>query len=116
VDGNKVRSWYKTDYTEGGHGYVYRWIPKEQIWIEKDLDRWELPYIVSHEYIELRLMRDEGIDYDTAHSICSKFEFNLRKRRGAHPLLGSGRRRLTKRDLPKLTRNEVFEYVVKTYV
>jgi hypothetical protein len=111
-----VRSWYKTDYVEGGHGYVYRWIPKQQIWIEKDLDRWELPYIVSHEYMELRLMRDEGIDYDTAHCICSKFEFELRKRRGAHSLLVSGRRRLAKRDLPRLARNEVFEYVVKTYV
>src|SRR5262249_41533961 len=53
VDGNVVRSFYKTDYTEAGHGYVYRWVPKDQIWIEKDLDRRELPFIVSHEYLEL---------------------------------------------------------------
>src|SRR5262245_8418457 len=45
VDGKVVRSFYKTDYTEGGHGYVYRWVPKQQIWIEKDLDRWEFPFI-----------------------------------------------------------------------
>src|SRR5262249_6888306 len=69
VDGNVVRSLYKTDYTEGGHGYVYRWVPKQQIWVEKDLDRWELPFIVSHEYLELRLMRDEGVEYDEAHNI-----------------------------------------------
>jgi hypothetical protein len=116
VDGHIVRSWYKTDYVEGGHGYVYRWIPKQQIWIEKDLDRWELPYIVTHEYLELRLMRDRGIDYDTAHAICAKVEFDLRKRRGAHSLLVPGRRRLTKRDLPKLAREELFRYVVKMYV
>ena len=24
VDGNLARSYYKTDYTQGGHGYVYR--------------------------------------------------------------------------------------------
>lgn len=116
VDGSMVRGLYKTDYTEGGHGYVYRWVPKNQIWIEKDLDRWEYPFIVSHEYLELRLMRDEGIDYDHAHDICSKVEFKLRKRKGATPLLVSGRHRLRKPDLAKLTREEVFQYVLKTYV
>jgi hypothetical protein len=116
IDGNVVRSLYKTDYTEGGHGYVYRWVPKRQIWIEKDLDRWELPFIISHEYLELRMMRDEGIDYDQAHEFAAKIEFDLRKRKGAHPLLVSGRRKLSKRDLPKLTRDEVFEYVRKTYL
>src|SRR5207253_2097692 len=34
VDGSVVRGLYKTDYTEGGHGYVYRWVPKDEIWIE----------------------------------------------------------------------------------
>jgi hypothetical protein len=115
VDGNVVRSLYKTDYTEGGHGYVYRWVPKHEIWIEKDLDRWELPFILSHEYLELRLMRDRGIDYDRAHAIAARVEFNLRKGRGARPLL-SGRRRLSKRDLPRLTGEEVFGYILKTYV
>src|SRR6202011_3256568 len=81
VDGNMVRSLYKTDYTEGGHGYVYRWVPKREIWVEKDLDRWELPFILCHEYLELRLMRDKGLAYDKAHEICSKVEFNLRKGR-----------------------------------
>src|SRR5207249_21831 len=31
VDGNVVRSLYKTDYTEGGHGYVYPWVPRDEI-------------------------------------------------------------------------------------
>lgn len=116
VDGKVVRSLYKTDYTEGGHGYVYRWVPKQQIWLEKDLDRWELPYIVSHEYLELRLMRDEGLDYDGAHNICSKMEFDLRKRQGAHSILVPGRRRYSKRDVPRLTSAEFFAYALKTYV
>jgi hypothetical protein len=81
-----------------------------------DLDRWELPFIVSHEYLELRLMRDEGVEYDPAHEICSKVEFNLRKGRGGKPILVPGRRRLMKRDLPKLTGDEILEYAVKTYV
>jgi hypothetical protein len=116
VDGNLVRSYYKTDYTEGGHGYVYPWVPRPEIWVEDGVDRRELPFIVSHEYLERRLMRDEGIDYDTAHNICSRVEFDLRKGRGVAPLLVSGRRRLHKADLVRLVREEVFEYVMRTYV
>jgi hypothetical protein len=116
VDGNLVRCLYKTDYAEGGHGYVYRWVPRQQIWVEKDIDRWELPFIVSHEYIELRLMRDEGIEYDQAHEICSKVEFKLRKGKGVKSLIVPGQRRLSKRDLPRLTRDDVLQYVVRNYL
>lgn len=116
VDGNLVRSYYKTDYTEGGHGYVYHWVPRPEIWIEDGVDRRELPFIVCHEYLERRLMRDQGIDYDTAHNICSRVEFDLRKGRGATPLLVSGKRRLHKADLVRLVRDDVFEYVLRNYV
>lgn len=117
VDGNQVRSLYKTDYTEGGHGYVYPWVPRHQIWIEKALDRRELPFIVSHEYLELRLMRDKDIDYDTAHGIAARLEFDLRKGRGLQPLLVPGRRRrLRKKDLTRLVKDDVFQFVLRTYV
>ncbi len=66
VDGNLVRSLYKSDYTEGGHGQVYPWCPNQEIWIERDLDASELPFIVCHEYLELRLMRNRGLKYDRA--------------------------------------------------
>ena len=116
IDGNLARSYYKTDYTEGGHGHVYPWVPKKEIWVEDGVDRRELRFIVCHEYLERRLMRDEGLDYDTAHDICSKVEFDLRKARGATPLLTTGRRKLHKKDLPRLTSDEVFQYVLRNYV
>jgi hypothetical protein len=116
VDGNLVRSYYKTDYTEGGHGYVYPWVPEAEIWIEDGVDRREVPFIVSHEYLERRLMRDEGIDYDRAHEICSRLEFDLRKGLGATPLLSSGRRKIDKKDLARLTSDEVYQYVRRTHV
>src|SRR5438477_12528769 len=96
VDGNLARSYYKTDYTEGGHGYVYRWVPKPEIWVEWAVDRRELPFIVAHEYLELRLMRDAGVEYDPAHEICSTVEFELRKNDRVKMFLAPGRRKLHK--------------------
>ncbi len=116
VDGCLVRSTYKTDYTEGGHGYVYPWVPKGQIWVEQCIDRDELPYIIAHEYAEMRLMRDKQLEYDRAHRICAEMEFDLRKapRRAKFPALSM--RRLTKAQLAALTTAEFFEYVEKNYV
>lgn len=116
IDGHLVRCYYKTDYTEGGHGYVYAWCPKNQIWIEKDIHVSELPFIVAHEYTELRLMRDCDFDYDKAHSICSKVEFDLRWRQPIDEFFGARRHKLTKADIPKLTSPEFFQYVLKRYV
>ncbi len=116
VEGSLVRTLYKTDYTEGGHGYVYRWVPRHQIWVERDLDKTELPFIVSHEYIEVRLMRDEGIEYDKAHEICANIEYDLRKDKGIFSLLSPQGRRLTKKDLPKLCSPEIFAYVTQHHL
>lgn len=100
VDGNLVRSYYKTDYTEGGHGFVYPWVPHAEIWVEDGVDRREVPLILCHEYLERRLMRDEKLEYDKAHVICAQVEFDLRKKRGATPLLVRGRKKLSKRICP----------------
>jgi hypothetical protein len=116
VDGNLVRSYYKTDYTEGGHGYVYPWVPKPEIWIEDGVDRREVQFILCHEYLERRLMRDEQLDYDTVHNICARVEFNVRKGNGLAPLLVSGHRRLHKKDLVRLTSDEAFAYVLQHHV
>ena len=116
VDGNLVRSHYKTDYTEGGHGHVYPWVPRREIWVEDGVGRREVPFIVCHEYLERRLMRDEGLDYDTAHEICSKAEFALRKGQGATPLLAGDGRPLSKGNLTRLGEEAVFDYLLRTYV
>jgi hypothetical protein len=116
VDGNLVRSYDKTDYTEGGHGYVYPWVPKAQIWIEDGVDRRAVPFIVIHEYLKRRLMRDQRLGYDRAHDICSRVEFEVRKGKGIAPFLVRGRRKLSKTDLPSLTSDEVFDGVLRRHV
>jgi hypothetical protein len=115
VNGNLVRSYYKTDYTEGGHGYVYPWVPRHEIWIDDAVDRREMPFIVCHEFLERRLMRDERIEYDRAHEICSRAEFELRKCRGAAPFLAKKRRRLHKNDLGRLANDELFQFILRAY-
>jgi hypothetical protein len=116
VDGNLARSYYKTDYTQGGHSFVYPWVPKPQIWVEDGVDHREIHFIVCHEYLERRLMRDKGLGYDHAHEIASQLEFDLRKGRGLTSLLASGQRKITKGDLPRLTTDEVFKFVLTTYL
>ena len=115
VVGELVRGYYKTDYTEGGHGYVYRWVPRGQIWVERDLAPAELPYVVAHEYTELRLMRDEGMEYDPAHAISSKVEFALREGDRLKDRLVPAGRKLTRRDLPRLTSEDYFAAVLRDY-
>jgi hypothetical protein len=115
VDGNLTRSYYKTDYTQGGHGYVYRWVPRAEIWIENGADHRELPFIICHEYLERRLMRDAGLGYDRAHEIASALEFDLRRGKGLTTLLSHSRGKIGKRDLPKLTDETVYEFVNAHY-
>lgn len=116
VNGNLVRCYYKTDYTQGGHGFVYPWVPKGQIWVEHGVDEREVPFVVCHEYLERRLMRDAGLGYDRAHAIASALEYDLRKGAGLTPLLTAGRKgKIGKPDLPNLTTDDVYRFVNDHY-
>ena len=115
VDGNLVRSLYRTDYVEGGHGYVYPWVPKGEIWLEQGVALGELPFVLAHEYTELRLMRDEGLTYDPAHAIAAKVEYALREGEALRDLVAPGGRAFTKADMPRLTTDEFFAAVKRRY-
>ena len=78
VDGRKVRDEFKTDFIEGGHGYVYRWIPNDEIWMELGEHLDEYPYILLHEFVERTLMKYRHAKYDAAHKIAAKAEFAAR--------------------------------------
>lgn len=78
ANGKAIRDIYKTDFSQGGHGYVYSWIPKNQIWIEKE-EKEETAFILAHEYSEMVMMRDLKMEYEDAHSVASKIEKKLRE-------------------------------------
>ena len=44
-----------------GHFFddIGRWPVKGEIWLDQSIHPRELPFILVHEYLELRLMRDE---------------------------------------------------------
>ena len=78
VNGRAIRDLYKTDYVEGGHAYVYDWIPNDEIWIEKSVKPDEAPVIVLHEFLERTLMKYRHFPYVRAHVAASKAEFEHR--------------------------------------
>jgi hypothetical protein len=79
VDGKMVRDELDIDYTEGGHGYVYNYIPKTEIWIDNDVVPEERPYILLHEMYERNLMR-RGMVYDEAHKRATRIEHEARQK------------------------------------
>jgi hypothetical protein len=78
INGEVVRDLYKTDYVEGGHGYVYEWIPLDEIWVDAKVKADEIPVIILHEYLERILMKFKGFPYVRAHNAALKVEFDHR--------------------------------------
>lgn len=77
VDGRLVRSVFDVDFTEGGHDYVYEFVPENEVWIDNDLEEAERPFVLLHELHERNLMA-KGWDYDRAHEDSSKLEYHCR--------------------------------------
>jgi hypothetical protein len=78
VDGNLVRDLFDTQFVEGGNGYALPWVPKDEIWIDNELKEEEIPYIIKHEYVELKLMKDDGMPYEEAHHEAALAEYRMR--------------------------------------
>jgi hypothetical protein len=79
VDGFAIRQKFDSDFSQGGHGWRYRFIPKGEIWVEERLEAQELPFVIGHECDEVELMR-EGMDYDRAHDVAKRREDAARRR------------------------------------
>ncbi len=78
VRGELVRGLFFLDFTEGGHDKVYSFVPKNQIWIDDDLDDSEIKFVLLHEIHERNLMA-KGMRYDEAHNLSSEIEYSCRK-------------------------------------
>jgi len=83
IDGRAVRDLAYVDFTLGGHGFRYRFIPRREIWLDDAVRPSERPFILHHELVELDLMANGGLSYDLAHARASRAEISLRKGRRA---------------------------------
>jgi hypothetical protein len=77
VNGRMVRSVYDIDYTEGGHDYVYEFVPENEIWIDDAIVENERGYVLLHELHERNLMA-KGWPYSKAHADSSHIEYHCR--------------------------------------
>lgn len=64
VRGDLVRSLFNVDFTQGGHEKAYNFIPDEEVWIDDDLYKKEIPFVLVHELHERYLM-SLGWPYDS---------------------------------------------------
>ena len=77
VDGELVRDLFFIEFTEGGHDKVYHFIPKREVWIDDDVSKKEIKFILLHELHERNLM-SKGWNYQKAHRDSSRIEFFCR--------------------------------------
>ena len=73
IDGEMVRELYDPQFVYGGHGLVYDYVPKNEVWLEEVLNKHERKYILLHELYERCLMK-HGIPYEEAHDDASEYE------------------------------------------
>jgi hypothetical protein len=95
VNGELVRGIFYIDFTEGGHDKVYSFIPRNEIWLDNDLEPKERKFVLLHELHERNLMlKHHDIDikngsvetdknytkfYGLAHDSASKIEYYCRQ-------------------------------------
>jgi len=77
VNGRLVRSVFDIDFTEGGHDYVYEFVPQNEVWIDDDIEESERGYVLVHELHERNRMA-HGWPYNKAHAEASRLEYHCR--------------------------------------
>lgn len=88
VSGRAVRDMAYVDFTLGGHGFRYRFIPRNEIWIDDAVRRMERRAILHHEAIEAAHMA-AGLSYDEAHGLASRAEDRFRRKGRLRLVAGS---------------------------
>jgi len=78
VNGELVRDLFFIDFTEGGHHFVYDFVPYNEVWLDNDLTPKEREFVLLHELHERYLMF-KGQTYNHAHNSSSYVEYLCRR-------------------------------------
>ena len=78
VDGSMIRKHFDVDFTSGGHGYRYLYVPIGEIWIDNALNAEDIRPTVWHEFVERHLMQ-RGWGYNDGHDYAARVEIGIRR-------------------------------------
>jgi len=78
VRGELVRQYLDPCFIFGGHDLVYKYVPKNEVWIDARQDPREVKYTLLHELHERKLMAKDWT-YDKAHKSATEAELRLRR-------------------------------------
>lgn len=81
VDGSYIRAHIDEEFTNFGQHYSFKYIPKEEFWIDQGVSPEEQKFFISHLLVEYRLM-EKGMPYDQALEEADKAERTKRRRAG----------------------------------
>ncbi len=79
VDGPKIRRELYIDFSIGGNDQRYKFIPKNEIWIDNSISVEELQYTIIHEIFERKLLK-KGLTYNRAHDLAAQEEWKYRQK------------------------------------
>jgi hypothetical protein len=77
VRGRFIRDRIFIDFTTGGNSQVYKWMPKNEIWLDDAMQE-EAGPVILHELTEYNAML-AGKDYDAAHELANVNELAARE-------------------------------------
>lgn len=79
VDGEYVRDRLDEEFTNFGQHYGFRFIPKNEFWIDRERTRGESEFFIDHMLVENRLMA-KGLKYDDALARADRAEIKERRK------------------------------------
>lgn len=77
VDGASIRKQINENFVEYGDSNLFRFIPKNQLWIDQDLDQKEY-FIFANRFSFEKELLDSGKNYEKAEKISDNFEIKER--------------------------------------
>jgi hypothetical protein len=78
VYGDYVMLKMDMDFVIAGNPYAKKYIPENEIWIDRMVAKDDLVFVMIHEISESIIMRDLGYTYEKAHRIANEIEYKAR--------------------------------------
>ncbi|MBI3397455.1 hypothetical protein HY045_03185 [Candidatus Woesebacteria bacterium] len=80
VNGPKIRLVIYDEFLLGGNDQRYKFVPKNEIWVDGSAGSLEYEYTTMHEVYERDLMESKGMTYNKTHNLALKIEIEERKK------------------------------------